>query len=230
MYCSHCGSQIKDKAKFCHACGKPTGTEVKQKASPQNVNPKQSWLNSFGYFLLIPVFAVIIVLLFWANREPGPLNEQQSNNAPQNDAPGMAAMGQVHETLERLKKRIGENPKDLVAIDSLAVMFSIAGSHEKAKSLYEKHLEIDPDNNEIKISLGLAYHNLQQTDKAIAIIQGVLDKEPTNAFGLHYLAEIYASMHEHDKATGYWQQIIAHYPGTEIAKVAEKRLKEQTEN
>jgi len=235
LFCSQCGEKIKDGAKFCHACG----TQVAGEKAPVNAqtNSKskkvstQSWLNSFGAFLFIPIFALIIVLLFWANRDPEPINgggqQQQMAQGQGNGTPDMAAMEQVHNTLENLKARVEENPNDLVALDSLAMMYSIAGSFGKAKEYYERYLAIQPDNKDVKVSLALAHYQLQEQDKAIEIIEGILDEEPTYALGLHYLAEIYASMHEHDKAIEKWNTIIAHYPNTEFSKVAEKRIKEQ---
>ena len=237
MFCSKCGEKLKDAAKFCHACGaevltgRPAEANVESNSKTEKLTTR-GWLNSFGAFLFIPIFAIIIVLLFWANREPEPINAaaQQQASAQANSAPAMAQMQQIHVILESLQARIEKNPRDLVAIDSLAVMYAIAGSYDKAKSYYEKHLEIEPDNKDIKIGLALTYHNLTQTDKAIALIKEVLDKDPTYVFGLHYLAEIYASIHEHEKAIETWKSIIEHYPNTDFAEMASKRIKEQTQS
>ncbi|MFQ5676846.1 MAG: zinc-ribbon domain-containing protein [bacterium] len=229
--CAQCGETLKEGARFCHNCGSalasgdaPIEEHVYEGAQVQN----QSWLHSFGAFLFIPIFAGIIVLLFWVNREPEPLSASNTGNAGQG-APDMAAMQNVHETLDRLQKKIEAEPRDVVSIDSLAIMYSIAGSYDKALMYYEKHLEIEPDKSEVKIALGLTYHNLKRNDDAIRIIQEVLAKEPTNAFALHYLAEIYSSMHKHDEAGALWQKIVDAYPGTEMAKMAEQRIQESLE-
>ncbi len=234
MFCSQCGEKLKDEASFCHACGmaikdsssKADSEETAQKEASAST---KSWLNTFGAFLFIPLFALIVVLLFWKNEDPAPIQQAANGgNAEQSQAPSMAAMNQVHETLNRLKQKVENDPTDTVAIDSLAVMFSIAGSYEKAKEYYEMHLEIEPDSKDAKIGLALTYHNLDNNEKATSLLQEILDKEPNNAFALHYLAEINAAIHNHEEAETYWRQIIAAYPGTEMARVAQDRLAQQS--
>jgi len=224
--CTKCDKPLKPDARFCHNCGESVNAATAQSlAAGQTTEVKQSWLNSFGTFLFIPVFAGIIVLLFWVNKEPEPLGASNGSGQEQS-APDMAAMGQVHETLERLKKNLDSNPSDVVSMDSLAIMYTIAGSYEKALTYYEMHLEIEPDNKDLKIALGLTYNNLKRGEEAVVIIQEVLAEEPTNAFALHYLAEIQTSLHNHEEAEKFWQKIIAAYPDTEMAKVAQQRIHE----
>ena len=223
--CTKCDKPLKPDARFCHNCGESVNTATAQSVAEQTPEVKQSWLNSFGIFLFIPVFAGIIVLLFWVNKEPEPLGASNGTGQEQS-APDMAAMGQVHETLERLKKNLDSNPSDGVSMDSLAIMYTIAGSYEKALTYYEMHLEIEPDNKDLKIALGLTYHNLKKSEDAVAIIQEVLVDEPTNAFALHYLAEIQSSLHNHEEAQKLWQKIIDTYSNTEMAKVAQQRIHE----
>ncbi len=235
MFCSKCGEKLKKEAKFCHACGvvtkagqtKTAGTKTNSKGTKVSA---QSWLNSFGAFLFIPIFAIIIVLLFWANNDPEPLaaNSPQPTSAQGGGEPNQAAMSQVHNMLESLKSRLEANPKDLVAIDSLAVMHAMAGSFDKAKGYYEMHLEIEPDNIDIKVGLALTYHNLQQTDNAIATLEEVLAKDPKYVYALHYLAEIYASSHEHEKAIDKWNLVIKYYPDSDFSKMATERIEAQS--
>ncbi|MFQ5651025.1 MAG: tetratricopeptide repeat protein [bacterium] len=180
-----------------------------------------SWLHSFGAFLFVPLFALIVVLLFWQNNDAPMVN---GADAPQARGSNMAAMEQVHKTLNRLKSRLEAHAEDVVAMDSLAIMYTIAGNYEKAKAFYEMHMDVEPENKDVKIALALTHNNLSNHEKAIALIQEVLDREPTYAFGLHYMAEILASIHNHEEAEKYWRQIIEHYPGTEMAKVAEQRI------
>ncbi len=223
--CEKCTNPLKPEARFCPNCGEPVeGAAVQSLAAEQIPEAKQSWLNSFGTFLFIPVFALIIILLFWVNKEPEPLGASNAARQEQQPAPDMADMGNVHETLERLKGKLEANPQDVGVMDSLAIMFSIAGSYDKALTYYEMHLEIDPDDKDLKIALGLTYHNLKRSEDAIATIQEVLTVEPTNAFALHYLAEIQSSLHNHEEAEKLWQKIIDTYPNTEMARVAQQRI------
>ena len=188
MFCSQCGQKIKTEANFCHGCGSKVSAapDDLKKAVPE---VGKSWLHSFGAFLFLPVFAGIVVLLFWVNEDPEVVSASSNSQQPDAAMSG-AAMQQVHETLSRLKDRVEADPTDLVAIDSLAVMYAIAGSYDKAMVYYEKHLEVDPDNADVKIALALTNSNLQNNDKAIALLQEVLDADQKNAFALHYMLEL----------------------------------------
>ena len=225
MFCSQCGEQLKENAQFCHACG--AGVEAASKKTQGKVAAGEirtgSWLHSFGAFLLIPIFAGVIVLLFWVNKEPGPVGASDSGKAQQ-EAPSMAVMSEVRASLQRLQARVDADATDLEAIDSLAVMYSISQSYDKAKFYYEKHLEVEPDNRDIKIALALTNHSLKDSDRAIALLQEVLDDEPNYVFGLFYMAQVQADLHHHEEARKYWQKIVDQYPDTEFAKLAKERL------
>jgi len=225
LFCSKCGEQLKENAQFCHACG--SGVEVASAKVQREVDDHESrtgsWLHSFGAFLLIPIFAGVIVLLFWVNKEPGPVDAANSGQAQQ-AAPNMGVMSRVRSSLQRLQARVDADPNDLVAIDSLAVMYSISQSYDKARSYYEKHLEVEPDNRDIKIALALTNHSLKNSDRAVALLQEVLDAEPNYVFGLYYMAQVQSDLHHHEEAHKYWRKIVDQYPDTEFAKLAREQL------
>ena len=238
VQCPHCGEALKSGAKFCHHCGQVVSEPSSKSSRPAEAGssasatvvprPRSQRLISMGAFFIIPVFAgLIIALLFWKNREPEPLQTSQAVSA--NEAmPDMAAMESVHKTLERLKHNLEANPEDLVSIDSLATMFTIAGSYDKASKYYERHLEIEPDNNEVKMALAHSYFQLKRTNDALALVHGVLKKEPTNVFALYNLGVIYGSQGKKDEAVRHLQIIVDNYPGTEWAKAAKQLIHELT--
>lgn len=229
MYCTKCGTEVKDDARFCHSCGNALAVEgdAAHPAEQSVIGPeRQSWLHSFGIYLLIPVFAGVVVLLFWVNRDPVPLEAEGANprGGEQMQAPDMAAMQQVHSTLQRLKSKIEADPNDTLTLDSLAIMYSIAGRHDIAIEYYERYLKVDPDNRQIKIALAESQHRIGKTDLAIASIQAILEKEPDYAIGIFYLGEFYASTERIEDAEAQFQKLIEKYPGSEFAKAAEQRL------
>lgn len=225
--CKKCDKALKPDARFCHNCGETVKAATAQPlAAGQTPAVKQSWLNSFGTFLFIPVFAGIIVLLFWVNKEPEPLGV--SNGAGQEQSvPDMAAMEQVHEEIARLEAKLKNNPKDLATIDALVSMYTVPGNYKKIAEFYENYLSLVPDDLRIKANLAFLYlTRLDRSDDANSLIQKVLEKEPTNDLGLFVLAEIESSLQNHESAESYWQKIIELYPDTEIAKVAQQRIHE----
>lgn len=238
--CSNCGEAIKEEASFCHNCGEPVAqseeTEAEFSALDAGTESQQSWLNRYGAFLFIPIFAGIVVILFWVNREPEPVNATANQMSSQeNEAPSMAMMQDVHNTLERLKERVAEDTTDVVAMDSLAMMYSIAGSNDKAQKYYEmqrryyqRQLEARPDDNTAKVELAKTYFATQKTKEAVELLEAVLEEEPTHAFALFYLASIHERLQHKEMASELWQRIVDNYPGTEMAQVAEQRLHELT--
>lgn len=51
MYCSFCGTELKDDAKFCHNCGKAVGQAPAQETSEQPQQEKEaSGQSKKGYF------------------------------------------------------------------------------------------------------------------------------------------------------------------------------------
>ncbi|MFQ5639830.1 MAG: zinc-ribbon domain-containing protein [bacterium] len=229
-HCSACGKNLKPKAKFCHSCGKPFEEAPKISTTSSPIpRTQKNWLTTAGPFLFIPIFAIIIILLFWKNRDPEPLSSSSSDRqqqASQQQPLDMATMNKVHEMLERLQTNLEKNPKDLVSMDSLAIMYSIAGSFDKASEYYERHLEIEPDNKEVKIVLGMTYHNLKRSDEGLAMIQEVLKQEPNHAFALFYAGDIYIAKKEVELAAEQWNKIVSNYPNTEIANMAQQRIHE----
>jgi cytochrome c-type biogenesis protein CcmH/NrfG len=224
VYCTNCGDELKDGASFCKSCGQPVGADGKDAGIAAEVAAvnKKSWLHSFGVFLFVPIFAGIIVLLFWVNRDPEPIHDHAE--AGQNAMPDMAAMEQVHSMLQRLKDNVESNPDDIVSVDSLADLYSIAGRFDKAQELYKKYLEVDAENNDVRIKLADTYYRTQQNDQALEILQTILKQEPDYAPGLHYLAEIQLSQGKKAEALQNLQKIVDTYPGTEFAKAAQQRI------
>ena len=225
--CKKCDKLLKPDARFCQNCGEPVKTAAAQPlATGQTPAVKQSWLNSFGSFLFIPVFAGIIVLLFWVNKEPEPLGA--SNGSGQEQAvPDMAVMEEVHQEIARLEAKLKKNPKDLATIDTLVSMYSVPGNYKKVAEFYENYLTLVPDDVRIMANLGFIYHSrLDRTDDANSLVQKALEREPTNDLGLFVTAEIQSSLHNHEIAESYWKKIIELYPNTDIAKVAQQRIHE----
>lgn len=51
MYCSFCGTELKDDAKFCHNCGKAVGQAPAQESSSQPQQAKEAPVKTpKGYF------------------------------------------------------------------------------------------------------------------------------------------------------------------------------------
>lgn len=61
MFCRHCGSELKDKAVVCSACGHPVGDDVENTVSA-GPGQRWSWSTMFvtiGVFMLLQLIAII---------------------------------------------------------------------------------------------------------------------------------------------------------------------------
>ncbi len=104
--CPNCGEALKSGAKFCHNCGQTISEPLNKgprsaamRPSPNAAavrQPRSQRLLSVGAFLVIPVFAgLIIALLFWKNREPEPLSATNITNTPTADTPAMDSKNEL---------------------------------------------------------------------------------------------------------------------------------------
>lgn len=225
--CPNCDAILRAGARFCHACGASVSGAEGSGVSDSEASSKSDWLSKYGPFLFVPIFAGIVVLLFWVNRDPEPLQSQSNpQQQQQQQVPDMQAMNQVHATLERLKQRLQEDPTDVVAMDSLAQMYFIAGSFQKAIDYLNMHLQVEPDNRDVKITMAWAYHNLDQTARGISLLQEILADDPLYPDALYFLGELYAAQGRKQEAGELWQKVVDHYPDTRIAEMARQRIHE----
>lgn len=67
MFCTHCGSQVKDNAKFCGACGQPIGAPEGHESPSQPLMKKKAmpfWLKIVTALAILALIVVSIGILF----------------------------------------------------------------------------------------------------------------------------------------------------------------------
>lgn len=75
-----------------------------------------------------------------------------------------AKEGYWKEARFRFEKLVRKDPTDPIALNNLAVCYEVEGEFEKAIKLYERALELDPENKFIKINIEKA-RELVKPDK-----------------------------------------------------------------
>jgi tetratricopeptide (TPR) repeat protein len=66
------------------------------------------------------------------------------------------------------------------------------GDFHNSSYLYQRYIEeFDGENTSILIDYGYSLHNIGKSAQGIEILQGVLRKQPNNAFALFNIAVIY---------------------------------------
>ncbi len=93
-----------------------------------------------------------------------------------------------------------------------AVELHQAGHLARAAALYERVLELDPENAEAMHLLGVVHHQQGDQQKAIALVSRSVALRP-NAPGYHAnLAEVYRTIGEYEKAVGSCRTALALRP------------------
>lgn len=70
-YCTHCGAQIEDEAKFCSACGKPTSSGeffsvVYHQEAPKRPSSNAKTLGKIAFaFMIVTIVSLLVIALYF---------------------------------------------------------------------------------------------------------------------------------------------------------------------
>jgi len=161
----------------------------------------------------------------------------------------------LDEAIAGFEATLKEKPNDKETLETLRLIYrSIKPDATKALALAEKVLEADPGNRDAALQLVSAYEAARKYDKAIGLIEGLLERDPKDSGG--YLASrligLYRrggqvdkaialtdkmvesglkSGYEHSRAASYYQQLgqtdkaLAQYDAA-VAKASTPQEKE----
>jgi tetratricopeptide (TPR) repeat protein len=99
------------------------------------------------------------------------------------------AAGQYAEAEKDYREVLRLSPADPVAVRQLGIIYEEQGQLLAAYPLLKKAAELEPDNLEVQLKLGLTYMSAQDVKEARAAALRILDKQPTNDQALMLLAE-----------------------------------------
>jgi tetratricopeptide (TPR) repeat protein len=128
--------------------------------------------------------------------------------------------GQLEEAEVNLKKALQLAPDFAEALNYLGYSWADRGVHlPEARQMIEKALKLEPKNAAYLDSLAWVFYKLNQPQDALAFqLQAVeLSKEPDGTLYDH-LGDIYAALHQRDKALEAWRKALALEPNPEIEK------------
>jgi len=97
-------------------------------------------------------------------------------------------------------KASGQNDEALKRFQSIIEPISEKGEHLKVVKLYERFLDICPEDGSSRIPLALALINTGSADKAIQILKGLLKKSPEDIVVNRSLAEAYVANQDYSNA------------------------------
>ncbi len=156
--CPLCGQEHSGPVATCATCGAkigkgpPDGGSRTGKPAEQRVGAFQSWKFTLGVAALL----VTALIVFVSSRNgPEPARTQEDPH----DA-GMM------ERIRELEAHIAEHPDDPAVLLEYANMLYDVRFYQKAASIYEKYLDLNPSNADARVDLGTSYFQMSFTDTA----------------------------------------------------------------
>jgi|GEM_PF-785559 len=135
------------------------------------------------------------------------LDRANSSNAP--------SQALVFEMIETLSQILGTDPKDKVALVTMADISFNQQVFSKAAEYFNRYLELAPDDHAARSRYGSTLTFLGRYPEAISQLEMVLNKEPKNFGASAYLSITYAQQGERAKALSAGEQALALAPNAE---------------
>ncbi len=139
-------------------------------------------------------------------------------------AGGAAVMGEVMETLQRLKSDLEKNPEDVRALSQLGDMYFDAGKYEESRAFYERAVAVEPGNPRFMTALGLAELNLGQPKIALERYRTALDLSPDYWQAAAYAVIAAIELQDRNTADASLARLRALHPDFEHMKELEARV------
>ncbi len=111
--------------------------------------------------------------------------------------------------IEEYRNILTEDPNNLASLIGLAHAYAGNNQWEKAITLYEHALRLDPHNADLHADLGIACRSAGQVDRALEEFRKAVDNEPMNQTARFHMGIVYA----YDKknylaAIRVWQELL----------------------
>lgn len=224
--CPHCGQEHPAPVATCKACGAKIGPALPEGSITPGTTPPDrgvGTLQSWKFTLGIAALLVVALIVFVSSRQgPEPVRTQEDPH----DA-GMM------ERIRELEAHIGEQPDDPAALLEFANLLYDVQFYQKAASMYEKHLELNPANADARVDLGTSYFQMFLADttrgpelitQAEACFLKAIEVHPKHQLAHFNIGIIHLHRNDMPGARQWFQKAIDINPGTEAARRAGQLL------
>lgn len=124
------------------------------------------------------------------------------------------ALGLVHEeqnkkskAIEIYKKYLKQKPNDTLILSRLTqLMFSLQ-KFQEATPYAERLSDLDPEDLNLKVKLGILYTDGKEYQKAIGIFKELLTRAPDNDKILYYLGAIYQEIKQFENSVDFFSRV-----------------------
>jgi len=117
-------------------------------------------------------------------------------------------MGKQHAAAQWLRDAIERNPNDIDSLLLLARLDVNFGDLDGAIKIYEKILELAPDNTTVRLRLGYLYSQQGRYKEGEETIKVLLLKDPDSYFALLYLARLAVQSADYESAAAFYEKIL----------------------
>ena len=164
-----------------------------------------------------------------AEAAPGPSAEDVAA------ADGMSAEQQaqmISAMVERLAKRLSENPDDLEGWLRLGRSYSVLGRHAESRDAYTRAADLAPNDTAVLRGYARAVMNAagdatQFPEQAITLYQRILELDPNQLEALWFMGFVEAADGRSDAARGFWNRLLDLLPtGSADRGAVERALKD----
>lgn len=113
------------------------------------------------------------------------------------------------EATEWLEQVLDEFPEDIGAMNDLGYLWAEDGIHlPRALAMTQRAVAAEPENRAYRDSLGWAWYQLGQYEKAIAELELAAASEEPDGVILDHLGDAYYKAGQHDKALEAWRRAV----------------------
>jgi tetratricopeptide (TPR) repeat protein len=132
---------------------------------------------------------------------------------------------QLKESVEYYSRAVNLKPYAIEPKLGMVLPLSVDGKWDEIIDVYQKILQIDPQNSLVNYRMGLIYYNRGNFDRADPFLEKVVNLYPFDYDGLILLAWNKLNLQKSREAKVLFQKVLMYNPGDESALEGLKLLK-----
>lgn len=124
------------------------------------------------------------------------------------------ALGLVHEEQDKkaqaakiYKKYLKQKPNDNLVLSRLVQLMFTMQQFQEATPFAERLSDLDPDDLNLKVKLGILYTDAKEYNKAISVFKELLARAPDNDKILYYLGAIYQEVKQFENSVDFFSRV-----------------------